>query len=77
MGTARESMETSDVERERSANACHVAASVLRSLGESLGPANEDAPVFLLWATQLDRRERLLRAHRGIVDGRVSLRVVR
>lgn len=51
-----------DIEQERSANACHVAAGVLQSLGEALGPQNEDSDTFLRWASELQTHVRHLRA---------------
>lgn len=48
-------------EAARSANACHVLAGVAQSLGEALGPENDHADSFLLWATQLQSHVRHLR----------------
>lgn len=56
-------------QRERSANACHVAAGVLQSLGEALGDENEDAETFLLWASELQTHVRHLRARSTASDG--------
>lgn len=53
--------QSADKERERSANACYVLASVAQSLGESLGPENDHAGEFLIWASQLQSHVRHLR----------------
>lgn len=67
----------SDDETERSANACHVLAGVAQSLGEALGPGNEDSEAFLRWATELQTHVRHLRARSGDASAPAVLRVVR
>jgi hypothetical protein len=62
---ARPPVTEADAERLKSADACRVAAGVMQSLGEALGPHNDHSAAFLEWASRLASQERRLRAKPG------------